>query len=70
MSGRIYEGTIVNGKVQLPAGVNLPEGLRVLVTAPNPQQPPRGYVRTPRLAIPQQAQDFQMEVEEMGNASV
>lgn len=63
MSGRIYEGTIVEGKVQLPVGVKLPEDLRVLVTVPDPQQPSRNYIRTPRLNNPQQAQDFQMEVE-------
>ena len=70
MSSRTYEGTIVDGKVHLPAGVTLPEDLRVLVTVLDPQQPSRGSLRTPRLADPQQAQDFQMEVERVGNAGV
>jgi len=70
MSSRTYEGTVVGGKIHLPAGVTLSEDLRVLVTVLDPQQPPWGSIRTPRLANPQQAQDFQMEVERVDNAGV
>lgn len=70
MNPRTYEGTIVDGKVHLRAGVTLPEDLRVLVTVLDPQQPPRAHLRTPHLAHPQQARDFQMEVERVGNAGV
>jgi hypothetical protein len=70
MSTRTYEGTIVGGKVHLPAGVILPDDLRVLVTVPDAQGPPLGTVRTPRLVDPQQAQDFQLEVARVGNAGI
>ena len=70
MSMRIYEGIVVDGKIQLPADVHLPEKSRVLMTlsVESPSQPPR--VHSPRLVHPEQAEDFVMNVEEVPDAGV
>ena len=70
MSDKTYEGTIVNGNIQLPAGVKLPENSRVLVIVPDESEAPKARIHTPRLADPKQAKDFQMDVEGAGNAGV
>ena len=70
MNMRTYEGIVVDGKIQLPADVHLPEKSRVLVTLPDesPAQPPR--IDSPRLVHPEQAEDFTMNVEEAPDAGV
>ena len=69
MSDKTYEGTVVNGNIQLPAGVKLPENSRVLVFVPDSESP-KARIHTPRLVNPEQAKDFQMDVEGAGNAGV
>lgn len=70
MCSKTYEGTIVDGKVQLPVDVQLPENSRVLVTVPDDSPAPPAHVRTPRLVHPEQAKDFAMEVEEAPDAGL
>jgi hypothetical protein len=65
------EGVVDCGLVRLPPNVHLPDKTKVyiLVTASNDRKRPR--VVSPRLAHPEQAVDFVMEVsEERDNASV
>ena len=70
MFGRTYEGMIINGQVCFAEQVKLPERSRVLVTVPERDQPLTGHVYTPRLAQPETAKDFAMEVEEVRDARV
>ena len=63
MSTKTCEGKVINGRIELPADANLPENLRVLVVVPDGAEP-LGRVASPRLANPEQAKDFVMEVEE------
>jgi hypothetical protein len=63
MTGKTYQGTVVNGQIRLPANVELPEDARVLVILPDETEPVGGHVPTPRLAHPGQAEDSRMEVE-------
>lgn len=61
MSNTTYEGTIVNGQVRLPAGVQLPENSRVQVIVPDAAGTLRRHIYSPRLAHPEQAKEFEME---------
>ena len=70
MSNTTYEGTVVNGRVQLPAEVRLPEHARVLVTVPDATGAVRRHIYSPRLANAEQAKEFVMEVEEAPDANL
>ncbi|MCI0490487.1 MAG: hypothetical protein L0229_28160 [Blastocatellia bacterium] len=57
-----YEGIVENGQVRLPANVSLPEKAKVYVVVPDVELQPTGYIGSPRLAHPEQAEDFNKEV--------
>lgn len=65
-----YEGVVENGRVQLPADVELPEKARVYVVVPEAvvavEVPRAARICSPRLADPAQAVHFEMEVREEG----
>jgi hypothetical protein len=65
-----YQGTVENGCVRLPAGVLLPEKATVYVIVPGVESQPVAHIRSPRLADPAQAVQFQMEVTEDRNAGL
>jgi hypothetical protein len=65
-----YEATVINGQISLPAGVELPDNAKVLVIIPNELQERAGRLRSPRLAHPEQAADFSMDVQEIADAGV
>ncbi len=66
-----YEGIIENGQIHLPEHVHLPDRARVFVVIPDAPTLPQAYVRSPRLAHPAQAADFEMDVgEESPDASL
>jgi hypothetical protein len=62
MKGVTYEATVEDGQVRLLEAVRLPEHTRVYVVVPDVEDAPRHHVRSPRLAHPEQASDFVMEV--------
>lgn len=65
------EGMVENGKIRLPAGVQLPENVKVYVVVPGVEEKPALRVGSPRLAHPEQAADFEKEVlEEDSNAGL
>lgn len=64
MSVVSYEGIVENGRVRLEPGVRLPENTKVYVLVPGAPVPPTAQLRSPRLAHPEQAADFAMEVVE------
>lgn len=59
-----YEGIIENGRVTLPPDTGIPDNTRVYVLVPDAETQPNLYVASPRLAHPEQAKDFEMQVSE------
>ena len=64
MSVTTIEAVVENGQIRLPPSVRLPERAKVYVLIPDVEVPPTFYVRSPRLAHPEQAADFQKAVVE------
>jgi hypothetical protein len=58
------EGVVENGQIRIRGGVRLPERSLVYVVVPGLQTVPTVRIATPRLANPEQAVDFVMEVSE------
>ncbi len=66
-----FEAVVENGQIRLPAHVRLPEKAIVYVVAPGVEMTPTASIASPRLAHPEQAPDFRMEiVEEKRDAGV
>jgi hypothetical protein len=60
-----YEGTVVQGQIRLKDDIRLPESTRVYVIVPGVAKGEKSArVASPRLAEPNQAADFKMEVSE------
>jgi hypothetical protein len=57
-----YEATVENGQIRLSEPAHLPEHARVYVVVPSAEEAPRFFMRSPRLAHPEQAKDFIKEV--------
>ncbi len=57
-----YEATVENGQIKLIGAASLPEHARVLVVIPDAGGPTALHVGSPRLAQPERAADFTMEV--------
>jgi hypothetical protein len=65
------ESTVENGQIKLSESVRLPEHATVYVVIPGVEEVPRFHVGNPRLAQPERAADFTMEIsEERGHASL
>jgi hypothetical protein len=58
------EGVIERGQVRITPDVHLPDKTRVYVVIPDIQIERVTHVSSPRLAHPEQAVDFEMEVVE------
>ncbi len=61
---RSFEGIVVNGQVRLIGGACLPEKARVRVILSDAQIQEVPRLASPRLAHPEDAADFRMEVKE------
>lgn len=59
-----YEATVENGQIKVVGSVRLPEQARVYVVVPDAEGATVLRVGSPRLARPEQAADFTMEVAE------
>ncbi len=57
-----YEAIVEDGQIRLPTDVRLPESARVYVVVPGIEMVRTAYLRSPRLAHPEQAKGFVMEV--------
>jgi hypothetical protein len=64
MSIVTLEGVIDNGQVRLRDNVRLPDNTRVYVIVPDIQVEEVAHIFSPRLAHPEQAADFKLEVTE------
>jgi hypothetical protein len=65
-----YEATVVNGQIRLPMNVYLPENSKVLVVVRGEPRIGPSRILSPRLAHPEQAAEFKMEVREVPDAGV
>jgi hypothetical protein len=64
------EGIVENGQIKLPRNISLPERARVYVVIPGLESIPAIRIASPRLADPEQAADFVMQVEDASDARV
>jgi len=65
-----YEGIVENGQIRLKSGIRLPEKTKVYIVIPDLDPSKVIHIHSPRLAHPEQAADFKMEVIEEPGASV
>lgn len=66
-----FEGVVENGRIRLDEDVRLPEQTRVVVVVPEtPVSAPTAHIASPRLASPEDAQDFVLEVVELSDDPV
>jgi len=65
------EGIVEHNQIRLTGNVRLPDNTKVYVIVPGVQVEQVAHIYSPRLAYPEQAADFTMEViEEPSDASV
>lgn len=63
MSKLTLEGVVRQGQITLNSSVQIPEGTKVYVVVPDMEVETTSiHLRSPRLAHPEQAKDFEMEV--------
>lgn len=62
MGVKTFEGFVEKGQIKLKSPVNLPDQTRVFVVVPEAEAAQMVYLRSPRLAHPEQAADFKMEI--------
>lgn len=66
-----FEGIVEHGQIRLKAGIRLPEKAKVYVIIPDIRIERNARIFSPRLAHPEQAADFELEViEKSFDASV
>jgi hypothetical protein len=66
-----YEGIVENGRVTLPPNADIPDQTHVYVLVPDSEMQHTFRIMSPRLAHPEQAKDFEMQViEDISDASV
>lgn len=71
MSVATFEGIVEEGQIRLKTKVRSPDNTKAYVVVPGLQIEHVAHIVSPRLAHPEQAADFQMEiVESSSNASV
>lgn len=59
------EGVVENGQIKINSDVRLPDGTKVYMVIPDVElENTLTHLRSPRLARPEQAADFEMEVVE------
>ncbi len=65
MSVATFEGIVEQGQIKLTSNVHLPERTKVYIVVPDSEiVKPTVNLRSPRLARPEQAADFKMEIVE------
>ena len=64
MSVRTFEGEVEKGQIKLNTPLDLPDHTKVYVVVPGFKVVGSARIHSPRLAHPEQAAHFEMEVEE------
>lgn len=59
-----FEGIVDHGQIKLKTNVRLPDNTKVYVVVPEMQIEQSARIVSPRLAHPEQAADFKMEIVE------
>ena len=59
-----FEGVVDHGQIRLKTNIRLPEKTKVYVVVPDIQIEQVARIFSPRLAHPEQAADFKMEIVE------
>jgi hypothetical protein len=62
MSVATFEGIVDDGQIRLKTNIRLPEKTKVYVVVPDIQIEQVAHIFSPRLARPEQAADFKMEI--------
>ena len=63
MSTTTFEGVVERGQIKLESDIHLPDGTKVYVVVPDLGiGAKRVYLYSPRLAHPEQAADFELEI--------
>lgn len=62
MSVKAFEAIVEQGQIKLPTNIRLPENTKVYIVVPEENVIEVRYISSPRLANPEQASDFKMEV--------
>jgi hypothetical protein len=57
-----FEGIVEQGQIRLESNVRLPDQTKVYIVVPGMQIEKVAYIFPPRLAHPEQAADFEMEI--------
>ena len=70
MADKIYECTVANGQITLPAGIHVPKNCRAWLTIREEAERRPARIHSPRLAHPEQAKQFGMEVEDVSDAKI
>jgi hypothetical protein len=66
-----FEGVVEEGRIRLKTSVRLPDNTKVYVVVPAIQIERSAHIFSPRLAHPEQAADFELEViQESPDASI
>jgi hypothetical protein len=68
MSIATFEGVVEQGQIRLKSGVQLPERTKVFVIVPDNQIERSVRIHSPRLAHPEQAADFELEIVEASSS--
>ncbi|HEY0079018.1 MAG TPA: hypothetical protein VGB73_10260 [Pyrinomonadaceae bacterium] len=65
MSAATFEGVVERGQIKINGEVHLPDGTKVYIVVPEIEVEATGvHLHSPRLAHPEQAADFGMEIVE------
>jgi hypothetical protein len=64
MSVRTFEGEVEKGQIKLKTPVDLPDRTKVYVVVPGVEVVGSARIHSPRLAHPEQAAAFELEIEE------
>ncbi len=67
MNVMAFEGVVDNGQIRLSADVRLPDKAKVYIIIPEMEGKKVAHIYSPRLAHPEQIDDFEMEVVEGPN---
>jgi hypothetical protein len=62
MSVKAFEAIVEKGQIKLPANIQLPDKTKVYVVVAEEDVVKVPYIGSPRLARPEQASEFKMEV--------
>jgi len=68
-----FEGVVEHGQIRLKTDIQLPDKTKVYIVVPDLVEPalkPMTHVFSPRLVHPEQAREFEMQVEVAADANV